>query len=72
MLYYINKGVKMKIGDLIRIIGYPGFYDHEVGLVTAIIPLKHGNHVQFLMLGKYHIMHESDLEVINESQNKKA
>jgi hypothetical protein len=64
----------MKIGDLVRIIGYPGFFDdsRHIGLVTAIIPMKHGNHVQFLMLGKYHIMHESDLEVINESQNKKA
>jgi hypothetical protein len=43
-----------------------------VGLVTAIIPLKHGNQVQFLLQDKYIIMHESDLEVINESQNKKA
>ena len=63
----------MKIGDLIRITGYPGYFPvNNIGLVTAIIPLKRGNHVQFLMLGKYIIMHESDLEVINESQNQKA
>jgi hypothetical protein len=63
----------MKVGDLVRIVGYPGYFtSNMVGLVTAIIPLKHGNQVQFLLQDKYIIMHESDLEVINESQNKKA
>ena len=63
----------MKVGDLVRITGYPTvFTKNMIGLVTAIIPLKRGNQVQFLMLGRYNIMHESDLEVINESQNKKA
>ena len=60
----------MKVGDLVRIVGYPGYFTNNmVGLVTAIIPLKHGNQVQFLLQDKYIIMHESDLEVINESQN---
>jgi len=58
----------MKIGDLVRVVGYPkGFaLENNIGIVTAIIPLKHGNQVQFLMLGRYNIMHESHLEVINE------
>ena len=62
----------MKVGDLVQIVGYPGFFEekHHIGLVTAIIPMKHGNHVQFLMLGKYHIMHESDLEIISKGDNK--
>lgn len=61
----------MKVGDLVRIIGYPGYFtDNMIGLVTAVIRLKNGNQVQFLMLGKYHIMHESDLETINKGGNK--
>jgi len=58
----------MKIGDLVRVVGYPkGFaLENNIGIVTAIIPVKHGNRVQFLMLGRYNIMHESHLEVINE------
>jgi len=57
----------MKVGDLVRIVGYPGYFTNNmVGLVTAIIPLKHGNQVQFLLQGKYIIMHESDLEVLRE------
>ena len=65
---------KMKVGDLVRVVGYPkGFaLENNIGIITAIIPLKHGNHVQFLMLGRYNIMHESHLEVINESKNKEA
>ena len=72
MLYYTYKEIKMKIGDLVRIVGYPGFFDdsRHIGLVTAVISMKQGNHVQFLMLGKYHIMHESDLEIINIGDNK--
>lgn len=57
----------MKVGDVVRITGYPDlFTKNVVGLVTAIIPLKRENQVQFFMLGKYHIMYESDLEVVSE------
>lgn len=64
----------MKVGDLVRVVGYPkGFaLENNIGLVTAIIPSGKGNLVQFLMFGMYHIMRESHLEVINESENKKA
>ena len=69
-----QKGVFVKVGDLVKVVGYPeGFsLEDNIGLVTAIIPAHRGNLVQFLMLGMYHIMRESHLEVINESENKKA
>jgi hypothetical protein len=57
----------MKVGDLIHITGYPGYFPkNNIGLVTAIIPSMRGNRIQFIMRGKYIIMHESDLEVLCE------